>query len=129
MTTTLSTRQLSASAAVLEWATDTPPASWEVEREGPGIFTTLAVVEAAARLYVDDTLDDSGLVAGDVVTYRLVDPSGPTVIVTATPLTLADAGAPFTYGPSINSPQLSGTRPWTTSSWRSGSPTRPSTRR
>lgn len=99
MTTTLSTRQLSASAAIIEWATDSPPASWEVERQGPSIYTTLAIIEADARLFVDDSLDDSGLVAGDVVTYRLVDPAGPTVLVTGTPLTLADTGAPFTYGP------------------------------
>lgn len=103
MSTTIRIRQASASTALLDWATtDPPPGSWEIERQitnVSGLWVAVAVVEKAFREFADTTLAVDGVNLGDVVTYRLVDPAGPTVIVTASPFTMADLDAPPTYGP------------------------------
>lgn len=102
MSTTIRTRQASASTAVIEWTTTDTFASWEIERQITNVsslWVTIAVVEANFREFADTTLAADGVVLGDTVTYRLVDPAGPSVIVTASPFTMVDLSAPFTYGP------------------------------
>jgi hypothetical protein len=101
MTTTITARQVSASTALLDWATtDTLPTTWEIERQkDAGVFTFVGLVDGTSVSFVDGTLATAGLVIGDLVTYRLVDPAGPTIIATAAPFTMADVDADPTYGP------------------------------
>jgi hypothetical protein len=102
MTTTLDARQASNSTALLTWdTTDTPPLTWEIERQvlpTSAVWATIAGLAADYRTFGDSTLEAAAVV-GDTVTYRLVDPSGPTVLVTADPFTYADRDVPPTYGP------------------------------